>query len=182
MDELDIRNKYIEWISELIFPIDSYRQKYSKLIEGLHSIGFTSVFPMDMNRIMDGVDLRYRFGYETRVPIELIDEFLYKNQCTVLEVMVALCLRCEENIMYDDQYGDRTSVWFKQMMISMHIDTLTDDKYDKYLLFDRVQIMMSHRYSEDGEGGLFTVKNCTQDMRDLELWKQMCLYLNSIID
>lgn len=35
-----------------------------KLLRHLHNIDFQYMLPMDGNRAEDGIDLRYRFGYE----------------------------------------------------------------------------------------------------------------------
>ena len=40
---------------------------------------------------------------------------------------------------------------------------------------------MNRTYSPDGDGGLFTVRNCDRDLRNVEIWIQMCWYLDTIV-
>jgi len=40
---------------------------------------------------------------------------------------------------------------------------------------------MDREYSYNGEGGLFAVQHPRRDMRTVELWWQMCWYINTIL-
>ena len=92
--------------------------------------------------------------------------------------MVALALRCEETIMDDPTLGNRTGQWFWGMITSLGLGSMSDDKYDKAYVNAIISRFLSRDYEPNGKGGLFTVKNCEQDMRDIEIWHQ---YLNSIV-
>ena len=35
-------------------------------------------------------------------------------------------------------------------------------------------------YSPDGRGGLFVVRNTSEDLRDVDIWSQLCWYLDNI--
>ena len=42
----------------------------------------------------------------------MISAYLDNKTCSVLEMMIALAIRCEEHIMDDPDVGNRTGQWF----------------------------------------------------------------------
>ena len=77
------------------------------------------MIPMDGNRAEDGIDLRYRFGHEQHYSDAMVASFLDDRPCSVLEMMIALSIRCEEHIMDDPDVGNRTGQWFWSMIASL---------------------------------------------------------------
>lgn len=132
---------------------------------------------MDENRYRDGIDLRYRFGYERGVDHRLINLYFADEPCSMLEMMVALCLRCEEQIMSDEEEGNRTGEWFDHMMDSLG---LTEVVYEKEA-YDILSRFINHEYEPDGKSGLFTIPNCEKDMRTAEIWYQAMWYLDEVL-
>lgn len=179
MNRDDVINEYFNWLYEIVcedrFPATV---SYRKLLMRLHSIEFTYSISKDKNRAADGVDLRYRFELACdRMPIS---RYL-KGPCSVLEMMVALAIRCEETIMDDPQFGNRTSQWFWSMIVSLGLGNMIDSRFDKNKVDEVIDRFLKREYDADGSGGLFTVKNSFQDLRDVEIWTQMCLYLDNLI-
>ena len=65
MTKNELNDAYFNWMYQLVFDGRySKRLSYQKLLRELHRIEFTYSIPMDGNRAEDGVDLRYRVGYE----------------------------------------------------------------------------------------------------------------------
>jgi len=95
-------------------------------------------------------------------------------------MMAALAFRCEEQIMSDAEYGDRTGEWFWAMIESLGLTGMDDEHFNKQFADDVVDRFLDRNYSRNGEGGLFTVQNPRRDMRSTEIWYQMCFYLNDI--
>ena len=124
---------------------------------------------MDSNRAQDGIDLRERYYGDSTI----------KGPCSVLEMMVALSIRCEE-IMDNPAYGDRTTQWFWNMIINMGLGAMYDSRFDKKHVEECVDRMLNREYEPNGKGGLFYVRGCTDDLRELEIWSQMCYFLDSI--
>jgi hypothetical protein len=144
----------------------------------LHSVEFIFSIPMDVNRAKDGEDLRYRFGLDkgwTDIPLEL------QGPCSVLEMMVALSVRCEETIMDDPRIGDRTGQWFWGMISSLGLGSMMDNQFDKEYVDSVIHRFLKREYEPNGKGGLFTVKRCRYDLRSFEIWYQMCWYLDKFI-
>ena len=170
---------YFEWMYDLVCGARYSREtSYKKLLRYLHSVEFRYSIPRDSNRAVDGVDLRYRFfymnEYDTRP--NWPDDY----ECSVLEMMVALSIKCED-IMGDDRFGDRTGQWFWGMIVNLGLGSMTDDRFDELYAEDVINIFLDRRYDPDGKGGLFRIKHCRQDLRNVEIWYQMCWYLDTLI-
>ena len=96
-------------------------------------------------------------------------------------MMVALAIRCEETIMDDTEYGDRTGQWFWKMISSLGLSSMSDDMFDKKYATYVINRFLNREYEPNGKGGLFTINNCDEDLRNVEIWYQLCWYLDSII-
>lgn len=83
--------------------------------------------------------------------------------------------------MDDPSMGNRTAQWFWQMIVSLGLGAMTDTRYNKKEVVDIINRFLNHDYEPNGKGGLFTVKNTVSDMRTMEIWYQLCSYLNTII-
>ena len=178
-----IKNQYYEWLSGIVCNNRFAKSvSYRKLLMHLHNTKFKHLMPRDRNRAEDGIDLRYRFamdqGYEDEYEIVLAD---LNGRCSVLEMLVALALRCEETIMDDPSYGNRTGQWFWGMIVNLGLGGITDDNYDKGYVTDVITRFLNREYDPDGRGGLFTVSNRSEDLRDVEIWSQLCWYLDSFL-
>lgn len=174
----EVINEYFEWLCGLVCGHrNSTQVMFDKLLTRLHSIEFRYLIPRDQNRAEDGMDLRWRFAWEhgmNMVPTCL------DGPCSVLEMMVALSLHCEEDIMDNPNYGNRTGQWFWGMIVNLGLGAMTDKRYDKEEVDDIIHRFLDREYEPNGKGGLFTVRNCDCDMRDIEIQYQLYRYLNSI--
>lgn len=179
MTRNELTAQYLDWMCRLVCN-DKYSKKlsYKKLLRYLNTIEFTYILPMDSNRAEDGVDLRYRFGYEFDYENAMIASYLDDRPCSVLEMMIALALRCEETIMDNPDYGDRMGQWFWNMIVNLGLGSMTDAKFDANYIDNVVHIFLDREYAPNGEGGLFTVQHPSRDMRSVEIWYQMCWYLD----
>lgn len=177
--ENSIRNEYFEWLYNYVCKGRVHNGvSYNKLFKLLHSIEFTFTIPNDINRARDGVDLRYRFSlYKDN---ELIMKVLDNGPCSVLEMIIALAIRCEETIMDDPRYGNRTSQWFWNMLRNLDISDMSDDIFDEKYVLDKIDDFLFRRYEPNGKGGLFYIRNCAYDLRDEDIWTQLCWYLDKI--
>ena len=174
-----IREEYFDWLYELVCKQRySNRISYKKLLTHLHNTVFRYSILKDQNRAEDGICLRYRFTDEY-YSIKDAEKYL-KGPCSVLEMMVALAVRCEENIMDDPNIGDRTGQWFWEMIGNLGLGSMNDTRFDIIYVDEVISKFLDRKYSPDGRGGLFTIKNCDCDLRKVEIWYQLCWYLDSI--
>lgn len=182
MTRADVRSEYFEWLFQIVCG-NRYSEQisYRKLLMYLHDIDFRYLIPKDQNRAEDGIELRYRFavsqGY--RDSSNTIMRML-SGPCSVLEMMVALAIRCEENIMDDPDVGDRTGQWFWGMVNNLGLGSMYDRHFDEPYVEEVIDCFLERDYAPDGKGGLFTVRNYDRDLRDVEIWHQLCWFLDSI--
>ena len=174
----EVREEYFEWLYNYVCKGRSHsRVSYMKLFKFLHRVEFIFSIPNDINRARDGVDLRYRFAMLKD------DEYIttiLDGPCSVLEMMIALAIRCEETIMDDTRYGDRTGQWFWSMVSNLGIGNMTDDIFDSETACEKIDDFLTRNYEPDGRGGLFYIKGCKDDLRDVEIWTQLCWYLDNV--
>lgn len=172
-----INNEYFEWLCELIdLRRFSKRVSYRKLLMHLHNIEFTWFIPHDDNRADDGVQLRRRYAL---IQNDMSLTHYIKGPCSVLEMMVALAIRCEE-FMDDAMLGNRSGQWFWGMVNNLGLSPMTDSEFDRDYIDDVIARFLNREYEPDGKGGLFTVRHCGHDMRTVEIWCQLTWYLDSI--
>lgn len=174
-----INDEYFEWMCDLVCG-DRHHESisYKRLLETLHSIEFTYTIPNDINRAEDGIDLRYRFALsQDQIGIDLY----LRGPCSVLEMMVALAIHCEESIMDDPLIGDRTSQWFWVMVTNLGLGSMTDNRFNQRFVEDVIGTFLDREYSPDGKGGLFRIRDCTRDLRTVEIWWQLLWYLDTIV-
>lgn len=175
----ELKKRYFNWMYGKV--IECHRASYRKLLHQLHETPFTYILPMDGNREQDGIDLRYRFGHAVGVSDLEIVNALDVHACSVLEMMVALAIHCEEDVMDDPDAGNRTSKWFMEMIGNLGLLGMDDTHYNKEYVDRRIDIFLKRRYSPDGTGGLFHLKKCHEDLRNVQIWYQMNWYLNEIM-
>lgn len=177
-----IDEEYFEWLLMLVCNRRFGKGiSYRRLLRRLYDTEFTYTIKRDQNRAEDGIELRRRFilmnGYEDwqETVLEALD-----GPCSVLEMMIALAIRCEENIMDDPNVGDRTKQWFWGMITNLGLGFSTDDQFDVGIVDAKIQRFLDRKYEPDGSGGLFTVRRCEYDLRTVEIWYQLCWYLDTI--
>lgn len=167
------RYSKIEAYQLLITP-----RSYVNILTLLANTIYVPTLPLDANRADDGVHLIQTFYYETTGSIH---GPWYPEQCSMLDMMLALAIRGEDT-MGDMDQGDRVGVWFWRMVDSLGLlipdNKYTTDNYPKMVL----ERFMKSEYSPDGRGGLFTLPGCPVDLRIVEIWDQMSWYLDRIID
>lgn len=170
----EIKEEYFNFLYDIVR--DSYHRNYNELLSRLHSVPFEVLVERDSNRASDGVYLRYSFCRKAGYDLD-IAEFVLDGPCTVLEMMVALAKRMEEDILWDPTYGNRTPVWFWEMIENLGLDDCCDGEFDKEKFDRTIDILLSRSYFSDGFGGLFPLKIAKYDQRRVEIWYQMQQYL-----
>lgn len=178
INEYQVRSDYFEWMYNIMCEGRFAKAiTYRKLFTFLHDTEFVYFVPHDENRAADGVALRHRYclveGCEDL-------EYYLDGPCSILEMMIALAIRCEERIMCDPDKGDRTAQWFWEMISSLGLSSMTDYNFDERLVDDIVWKFLNRKYNPNGKGSLFTVRGWKRDAREAEIWHQLMAYLNSL--
>lgn len=176
-----LHKRYFDWMYDIVCGCDEYRSvSYVELLTFLYNTEFTYDEVLDSNRAQDGIDFRYRFGYENEYSSSIITRHLDDRPCSVLEMMVAIAFRVEEEIMDDFEYGNRTGQWFWNMIVNLGLVNMCDKKFDEVEARRIINTFLNRQYDYNGKGGLFTVDDCECDMRGVDIWTQFMWYLNSV--
>lgn len=155
------------------------RPYLSKLFTSLYLHNFRWVIPRDENRAADGIELRHQYMSTRNIQAFTITEL--QQPCSVLEMMVALAKRCDFQTMtnFDD---DQSWIWFDGMLMSLGLLDMDNSVFDENIVNDILERWMSRKHSPDGQGGLFYIPGFTEDMRKMEIWYQMCSFVNNELD
>lgn len=170
-----IYDEYFEWLYNLVDGKNGINRNYRNLMRLFYHVDFYwSVFNDD-NRAEDGKALRAKFCAETCI----VDEKFLYDPCSVLEMMIGLAHRIENDFTYDPEIKDRTAEWFHEMIRNLCLLDCTDDNWDDIKHQKSLHTllnMMDRTYDFDGFGGLFPLKNAVEDQRNVEIWRQMTSY------
>lgn len=185
MRDNPLEAEYYEWIFGLACKWTKPYGRYKKLIAQLQETTFTWIVPNDKHRASDGMSFRYNFvdymdelgKYVTEDDVD--DRIIHP--CTVLEMMMALASRIENQLMWDPDLGDRSPLWFFQMLETSGLSYYTDTKYSKHEVSLILDDVLNRRYKEDGDGGFFYVENPDKDLREVELWWQCNWHMHDIL-
>ena len=156
-------------------PIES--SSYYELMRELYNIEFYWSVPNDDNRALDGIRLREKYCYNSNISAGIMQE----EPCSLLEMLIALARRCDDELMYNSTDGNRSVDWFWMMLTNLGINRFRDSSYgDAWVDNDVIGItdkLLDREYSEKGKGGLFPLKYAREDQREVEIWYQMNEYL-----
>lgn len=172
---------YFEWMVSKVQNTDNpfgNKVTYNKLLRHLHSLDFTYCLPEDENREINGIELRTIFCYECGKNEETTLPHLAKP-CSVLEMMIALATILEEGYASNSEFGDRTGYWFWCMVKSMGLSYQDDEDFDHRYADIKINKMLERNYKPDGTGGLFTIEDVKEDMRDINIWMQAMWWLDT---
>ena len=175
-----LSRQYFDWMVSILIPDVNKRVVYSNLLDTLNSLEFIPSMDMDYNRLNDGRELRYRFGNDEGFGKGSISCYLDLYPCSMLEMMCALSLRIEETIMSDPEIGDRTWFWFDEMLNSLGLIGQINYNFDYGLILSNINAFNRRQYDSNGRGGLFTIDDPSVDLRGLEIWYQMNLYIKQV--
>lgn len=178
----EIFNDYHDWITGLansLLDLYSYDKHFFNLVEKLYSTEFVWEISQDENRASDGIEFRLKFAeFNPKYSVNDVKLYLMDIPCSILEMMLALSYRCEEDIMGDEEIGDRTGKWLYQMIKNLGLLGMNDIWYSEDFTNEVINNFLTHQYDYDGCGGLFHIENSPYDLRNMEIWYQMNLYLS----
>lgn len=176
---------YFNWLCHLVWLDEFDGRIYYNLAHILHAMEFYSLIPLDHNREQDGIRLRTTW-------LEIMDEQadalgigrpMYSSDCltgpcSVLEMLVALSMRLEADIMQNDEYGPRAAVWFWEMMSNLRLFWLDDSRItDDIFVKTQIETVLERKYDKNGVGGLFPLKFSSEDQTQVEIWWQAQAWL-----
>lgn len=171
-------NRYFIWLIRKIGAPTGF----NRLFRFLDSVDFTYRIEMDGNRYEDGIELRYQFARENSIDYREISATVDVKPCSVFEMMCALALRIEHDIMAEPDGEDRTWTWFEAMLENSGLINEEDYEFDEERATEIVQVILQREYGFDGSGGgLFYLPDPPKDLRNTEIWYQAMWWLGDYI-
>ena len=166
--------RYRRKLISIVFNNRYSDESYDKLFEHLYSCDFEwpDEIPGDFNRAADGIQLRKDLGF-----YDISDN----KPCSILEMLIALAMRMDQDIMYSPEEGDRTGLWFWEMLANLQLVSQNDYNYDAAYVDSCIEIFLRRQYDADGSnGGLFVLNNPRKDLRGIEIWYQAMWWLTEL--
>lgn len=177
----NVYHDYFDWLCEKVSPSNCHFQ-HRELLSILNDIDF--IIPVGMpniinddNRASNGENLRWHYVCDggSREILEL------DKPCSVLELLIAISNEFES---ITDDYYERynASYWFWMMIENLDLMDMIDGYLDLDKIYENIETFMFRRYDEDGSnGGIIVIPRCHKDLTNMELWNQMCLYLDEMM-
>lgn len=163
---------YFKYICQLVGITED--SVHSKLAEYLMRTPFNYTYSMDGNREIDGINLRYKFGYENGIPSAVIAGEIDNTECSMLEMLVALSLRANDIVTSDDDQ----SFIFWSMITNLGLGSQTNQVFDEDYCDICINRFVNHEYAPNGQGGLVTIADPPTDLRFVEIWDQVMWWLD----
>lgn len=164
-------DRYLKWLYGQVSnaKIRKGSKTYWKLLRQMYTTEFIHFVPNDENRAEDGKELRLDWTRESGVRP---DRAWLSLECSFLELILGLAKRLNFQ-------EERTLVhWFWHLLKNLGFESLDDsDGYPTAFVEMRMRVVNERSYDADGNGGLFPLRNPTQDQRKVDLWYQMMEYL-----
>lgn len=176
-----LEEEYFNWLYDLVCTDEYTQRTHYKLFSFLYDEEFLLSMYMDSNRAADGIELRYEFAKEKGIDPQIIVAEIDTRECSILEMMLALARRCENQIMANPDVGDRVGQWFWEMIVTLGLGKMDDDNFDYDTAKKIIRKFLRRTYRKNGEGGLFRINDRSKDMRTTEIWYQMNWYLNELL-
>lgn len=174
-----LTERYYDWLYKIVCGEWEPRNlSFHRLLMFLYNRDYVPACEMDVCRAADGINLRYRFATENDIPYAALHEEFNGAPCSMLEMMVALAVRIEEHIMEDSSAGNRVGQWFWNMVVSLGMAAMDDQRFSEDRAEFIVKRFMNRDYQPNGAGGLFTLAYPTEDMSQIDIWYQLMAYLN----
>lgn len=165
-------DRYLNWLYGQTSDAEirkSYKT-YWTLFRHLYSTKFQYFVPNDENRAEDGKELRLDWVRETgaKKPVEA----WLSLECSFLEVLIGLAKRLN--------FQEERSVarWFWHLLENLDVACFDDSgTYSQSFVEMRMRVVNERSYDSNGNGGLFPLRNPSQDQRYVDLWYQMMEYI-----
>lgn len=141
---------------------------YDNVFNLMFNTAFRWSIANDDNRAADGIQLRYIFMEEEGWGSEPLED----EPCNVLEMLIALAKRIEDDIMWDGE-TDRSAHFFWEMVRNLGFYRSKPEDYQ--MIIDR---WLDRKYEKSGQMAIFPAKKWAGiDQRKVEIWYQAQSYM-----
>jgi hypothetical protein len=172
--DIDIKKEYFNYLVSRVVDKKHPKVDYIPLLDLLHSLKFEWCIDLDKNRAGDGAALREKWLSEEGLYAYLFE--FDDEKVSVLEVLIGIAERFEYQV-GDIMCGDHTNDRFWELLRNLDIEKYSADNYKPLNIKAKTRDWMLRKFKKDGSGSIFPVKKCEKDMRNLQIWDQMSIYV-----
>lgn len=122
--------EYFHWLVDQVGGEDWWSDYYISLYR-LFDRKYYYVNPIDSSAYESGLDIR---AVAIMDGVDILS--IPNGEPSVLEVLIALCKKVDQSLMYNDDVGDRTPRWFDDIMTVLNFkkpDGNIDRQIDRFL-------------------------------------------------
>lgn len=163
-------DRYLRWLYSQVKAVRARKgsRTYWQLFEQLFTTEFVWFVPNDDNRAEDGKDLRKEWAKS--IKDELDPDWLAQG-CSFLELLIGLSRRLAF------EGGNDGRAWFWMLIDNLGLTECYDGSIQPGYVQEVVDRVIWRTYDENGNGGLFPLRESNQDQRQVEIWYQLSAYL-----
>jgi len=166
--------QYLTWLYSQVasLKLKNPTRTHWNLLRQLYKKEFVWLVPNDDNRLEDGRDLRREFVESCG--IDNPDPNWLDMGCSMLEMLIGLSRKLSF------EADGEARVWFWHLIATVDLMKYNDRHYDDLARLEIDEVLeriIWRQYAPDGTGGLFPLRNPTEDQREVELWYQLNAYL-----
>lgn len=175
--------QYFKWLVRIVGGSRHSGRSYLFLLKALHKREFYWIITNDENRAGDGRSLRLDFKFDKGLEDDKSKDEL-AGPCSVLEMLVGLSRRIEMDIMSDPKRGNRTKMWFWEMINNLGLSEFDDNSFDLMAVNMILDRFLDRKYDNFGRGSLFYMPDLGEkypklNWKALEIWSQMHRYFEN---
>lgn len=178
-------NSYFDWLVDRTGDTriaESPDESFMSLLEIMHQTSFRVTVANDINRALDGIELRKAF---TRDNPDVSYVWLNEQECSILEMFIALAERMDM-MLEDDDTPYSLEWYFWEMVKNCGLYEYNDEALFNPRNEEAVESILerinARDYTKMGHGSMFPLRaiplHGARDMRKAELWAQMNAYAN----
>ena len=168
-NRMNIWDEYCDWLIE---KVEFNVKEYDRLVNKLHNTPFIFLLDRDEDRVDDALALRDEFFSEFGLKYGDFD-----RGCSVLEVLVALACRLDEEYI-GDPADPHPGMIFEEMLENLGLLRYDDRRYHEDEVEEILDIWIEREFKFDGRGSPFPVLDCRGDQRNVTMWSQAMKYVS----
>lgn len=134
-----LEDGYFDWLCNQIYG----DEEHHKLLELLFEVPYEWTLPMDENRAKDGIWLRKEYCSDIGMEAFSLN---FLGNCRMLEMLIALAIRIENDTMYDPDMGDRTSLWFWFMIGNLGLYDMDDESFNRDFVTQKLEKLQQNLF------------------------------------
>lgn len=164
-------DQYLAWLYSQVADVKTRKSSRTHwdLLRQLYSTEFAWFIPNDDNRAEDGRELRCEWATEQNIHM---DTEWFSLGCSFLEMLIGLSRRLSF------ETDDKVEWWFWQLLDNMGLTGFHDrSNFSPEEVEDITSAVIWRTYDYNGNGGMFPLKDASQDQRTVEIWYQLNEYL-----